>query len=169
MNDPAPDAVLALEGEYGDWSNFGRRPVTVFGREWPTSEHPFQAAKFFGVLGGPGRVGKIAAVESPSAAKHLGSSRVIPIRADWDWVSFGVMTLVVARKFEQHPDLRDQLVSSDHALIVEGNGHGDDLWGAVWIPEQMTLGKVWAREHGRMLVGRNLLGKALMLVRSDLR
>lgn len=112
---------------------------------------------------------QIVNAPSPREAKRLGSTREVRIRPDWDLVSFGVMTLVVLRKFSQHDDLRAALTASAPAVIVEGNGHGDDLWGAVWVAEQSVARRtVWNRKGGRALVGRNLLGKALMLARADL-
>jgi ribA/ribD-fused uncharacterized protein len=33
---------------YGFFSNFSKHPITLNGKEWPTTEHYFQAQKFVG-------------------------------------------------------------------------------------------------------------------------
>lgn len=160
--------ILQLRGEYADWSNFGLREVRVFGRTWKTSEHAFQAAKFFGT--DEEHVETIAAAPTPGKAKRLGNDRAHPKRPDWDSIAPNVMTLIVLRKFEQHVDLASQLVRSAPATIVEGNDHGDDRWGAVWVDAELASHlplPVWARRD-KWLVGRNQLGKVLMLVRREL-
>lgn len=176
MPDRRPN-ILELAGEYAAWSNFARRKVRVFGRVWLTSEHAFQAAKFF--HGDPDHVERIALADTPGKAKGLGRDRTRRIRSGWDdLLAPSVMTLIVMRKFEQHHDLAFQLLASE-ALIVEGNGHGDRIWGAVWERQTYTSirdgERVWAREWddgghevGR-LIGRNQLGVSLMLVRDALR
>ena len=40
-------------GIHGALSNFAVAPFELDGRQWPTVEHYFQAAKFFGTLGTP--------------------------------------------------------------------------------------------------------------------
>jgi ribA/ribD-fused uncharacterized protein len=169
---------LAFTGEYEPFSNFHvGHPVRVFGRTWPTSEHAFNAAKFFGTA--DGYVSAIECAPTPGIAKHLGRARQYPIRHDWDLISPAVMTLIVTRKFEQHDDLRDMMVATDGRALVEGNSHGDRRWGAVWIAGlvQPKLGpdeQVWAHRHDEQmrvtarLIGRNMLGRALMIVRRDL-
>ena len=173
MND-----ILSLTGPYKDWSNFGLRQVFAFGRIWPTSEHGFQAAKFFGV--DDDYLDQIAKAKTPAEAKQLGRTREVPIRPNWDQASMGVMTVFVLRKFEQHQDLRMQLIQSYPSLIVEGNAHGDDIWGAIWEEAPTTekdsrvrsvsKPRVWARtpDNKSILVGRNQLGQVLMLVRREL-
>lgn len=164
-----PEPILALTGLYEDWSNFGLRRVRVFGRSWITSEHAFQAAKFFGM--DDDHVELIAAAATPSEAKKYGRSRAIAKRPDWDSVSLIVMTLIVLKKFEQHVDLAVQLAATD-GKIVEGNAHGDQLWGAVWeyksVDERYNY-PIWATDDHRVLTGKNQLGKVLMLVRKELR
>ena len=176
MPDRRPN-ILELAGDYAAWSNFALRKVRVFGRLWATSEHAFQAAKFFHT--DPEQVERIAAARTPGEAKGLGRDRSRRMRSGWDdLVAPSTMTLIVLRKFEQHADLGMQLLASE-ALIVEGNGHGDRIWGAVWERQTYTSiregERVWAREQdggghevGR-LIGRNQLGVSLMLVRDAMR
>jgi ribA/ribD-fused uncharacterized protein len=163
------EPILALAGDYYDWSNFGLRKVHVFGRTWATSEHAFQAAKFFGT--DENHVELVAAAATPRDAKKYGRTRSVPIRRGWDGDAMTVITLIVLRKFEQHEDLAAQLVASGGARIVEGNAHGDRLWGAEWehksVDERYTM-PIWASEEHRVLTGRNQLGRVLMVVRREL-
>lgn len=171
------DPILAFVDDYEPFSNFHRgHPVTVFGRTWPTTEHPFQAAKFFGM--DERVVDQIHGVVPPGLAKKLGRSRSTPIRPDWDLIAPSVMMLINLHKFTQHDELRALLVGTEDATLVEGNDHRDRTWGAIW--ERETLSslregeRTWADERdagGHMtgrLVGKNMLGRTLMILRRDL-
>lgn len=67
---------------HGHYSNFSRHRVIIYGGDWQTSEHPFQAMKFW-----PHRLDLVDAVRtsaSPGQAAHLGRNRSLPLRADWE-------------------------------------------------------------------------------------
>ena len=80
---PAPSILFYdPRNPYGFFSNFSRHPVTIYDRNWRTSEHPFQAMKFH-----PHRPDLVQAVwesTGPSKAAALGRDRTVPIRPDWD-------------------------------------------------------------------------------------
>ncbi len=72
----------APQNPYGCFSNFSAHEVYVFERTWKTSEHPFQAMKFY-----PHRtdlVAMVGAAETPGKAARLGRNREYPLRRDWD-------------------------------------------------------------------------------------
>lgn len=88
---------------------------------------------------------------SPGQAKRLG--RKIKIRSDWEEVKRSLMYEIVLAKFSQNPDLAKKLIATGTARLEEGNLWGDKIWGIC--PPGSGLGQ-------------NLLGKLLMLIRSEL-
>lgn len=86
---------------------------------------------------------------SPADAKRLG--RRVEIRPDWETVKVEIMLFYVAKKFKDHPSLRDRLLQTGTTRLEEGNTWGDRYWGMV---------------GGR---GLNALGIILMDVRESLR
>ena len=82
-------------------------------------------------------------------AKALG--RKIELRPDWDSVKDIVMYDVCKLKFTTHTDLKEKLLSTGDAELIEGNYWGDVYWGVC---------------NG---IGKNKLGKTLMRIRSELR
>ena len=134
----------AREEPYGCFSNFSKYGVTIDGVYYKTTEHYFQAMKFED----PERQEEIRAVESPMEAKKLGQRR--GCREDWEGVKDEVMLRALQAKFAQHEDLREQLVATGDARLVE-DAPRDYYWGI-----------------GRRGNGKNMLGELLMRVRGDL-
>ncbi|MEA2735214.1 MAG: hypothetical protein QOE14_1665, partial [Humisphaera sp.] len=112
---------------------------------YPSSEHAYQAAKTLDVA----ERKKIAATTSPADAKRAG--RALKLRDDWETAKFDVMERCVRDKFTRHPDLRQKLLATGDAELIEGNTWGDRVWG------------VYQGE------GANHLGRILMKVRAELR
>jgi ribA/ribD-fused uncharacterized protein len=133
--------------EYGAFSNFAPYAVTLRGKRWPTSEHYFQAQKFEDPKVREG----IRTVKSPMEAARRGRDRRNKIRRDWDSARVGVMREVLRAKFTQHEELRTLLLATGDAEIVE-HTENDDFWG-----------------DGGDGSGRNMLGRLLMELRSELR
>jgi predicted NAD-dependent protein-ADP-ribosyltransferase YbiA (DUF1768 family) len=67
---------------HGHYSNFSRHPVFYMGVEWRTSEHAFQAMKFWPHC--PRLVDEVRNAVSPAKAAVIGRERSNPIRPDWD-------------------------------------------------------------------------------------
>jgi ribA/ribD-fused uncharacterized protein len=137
----------SVSGEYGCFSNFSPHPVTLKGKTWPTSEHYFQAQKFAGT---PDEE-EVQQAKSPMIAARMGRSRKRPLRTDWESVKDSIMHEAVLAKFTQHADLRDILLGTGGAPIVE-HTKNDAYWGD--------------GGDGR---GKNRLGQILMRVREELR
>ena len=135
------------ESPYGCFSNFSPHPFELDGKQWPTSEHYFQARKFVGT---PSEE-EIRRACGPMKAAELGRERDRPLRKDWDAVKDDVMRRAVRRKFEAHDDIRAVLLSTGDEEIVE-NAPRDYYWGC-----------------GADGSGKNMLGKILMEVRAELR
>jgi ribA/ribD-fused uncharacterized protein len=131
-------------GDYDFLSNYYRSPIEVDGLLYATAEHAFHAAQTFA----PEEKQAIAAAATPGDAKRMG--RTVQLRSDWEQVKIGIMEDLVRRKFATHPDLRDQLLATGDAELIEGNTWKDTFWGVC---------------RGQ---GRNDLGKILMKVRAEL-
>lgn len=137
----------AREKPYGAFSNFSRHPIFLDGERWLTTEHYFQAQKF---AGHPEHVKAVQEADRPGEAARRGRDRRRPLRDDWEEVKDDVMRQAVLAKFTQHPDLRELLLSTGNAELVEDAAH-DDYWGC-----------------GKDGSGKNMLGIILMEVRDHL-
>lgn len=67
---------------WGFFSNFSRHSVRVYGRTWATSEHAFQAMKYYPHR--PDLVEWVRGQTSPGKAARAGRDTSKPIRKDWD-------------------------------------------------------------------------------------
>lgn len=138
------------EKPYGAFSNLYRRTMLFEGREYPTAEHAYQA----------GKARKEAVREwilsapSPSlvamAAHGLYTWDIVP---EWSRTKFDRMRDVLYAKFSQHPDLRELLLSTGDARLVEA-GRTDN-----------PVNRTWGEVNGK---GLNMLGVLLMEVRAEL-
>jgi ribA/ribD-fused uncharacterized protein len=148
--DTAPVGTIRFYGvndEFGEFSNFSPHPISLDGERWPTSEHYFQAQKFED----PAVRKRIRQCRSPMDAALMGRDRKLKLRRDWESVKDAVMHKAVTAKFSQHVDMRELLLSTGDARLVEHTGN-DAYWGD--------------GGNGR---GRNKLGQILMRVRDELR
>lgn len=132
---------------YGEFSNFYPSPIKLDGKLWPTVEHYFQAQKF----PGSDHEEAIRLESSPMIAARMGRDRSKPLRSDWEQVKDDVMKRALLAKFTQHATLRDQLTSTQDAVLVE-HTKNDSYWG-----------------DGGDGSGLNKLGMMLMEVRATLR
>lgn len=140
----------ANEKPYGAFSNLFRRPILFEGREYPTAEHAYQAGK--------ARKEKvkewILSAPTPAlvamAAHGLYSWDVV---SNWSEIKYDRMRQVLRAKFEQNDDLRQLLLSTSNARLVEA-GTVDN-----------AVNKTWGEVNGR---GQNMLGVLLMELRMEL-
>jgi ribA/ribD-fused uncharacterized protein len=144
---PTQINFYSTKGEYGCFSNFARTPFVVDEKIWPTAEHYFQAQKF---PDDSEYREEIRAAASPMVAARLGRNRAQPIRADWETVKDGVMRDAVRMKFRHNAELREILLATGDAVLVEHTTN-DNYWG-----------------DGGDGSGQNMLGRILMEVRTEL-
>lgn len=131
---------------YGYFSNFSRHPIDLDGKIWPTTEHYFQAQKFVGTE----HEEIVRAATGPGEAARLGRERTRPLRKDWEQVKDDVMRRALLAKFTQHADLRQALLDTLDAVLIEHTSND----------------RYWA--DGGDGTGRNMLGILLMELRSRL-
>jgi ribA/ribD-fused uncharacterized protein len=139
------------EKPWGPFSNLYKRPVLFEGEEYPTAEHAYQAGK--------ARDSKvrdwILAAPTPSLVAMAAHGLLTwDITENWAQVKFQRMRAVLFAKFEQHADLRDLLLSTGNARIVE-QGKTDT-----------AVNRLWGEVNGK---GKNMLGVLLMEVRTEIR
>ena len=135
------------ERPHGCFSNFSPHGFELDGKQWPTSEHYFQAQEFAGTE----HEEAVRRAASPMVAARMGRSRARPLRSDWDRVKDDAMRRGVRCKFETHADIRAILLGTGDEEIVEAAPR-DRYWGC-----------------GADGTGLNRLGQILMEVREALR
>ncbi|KAG6868286.1 hypothetical protein C0993_005466 [Termitomyces sp. T159_Od127] len=135
---------------YYGFTNFSNHPVVYKEKKYPTSEHLYQSLKFEEHW--PDLAEHIRTCsERPSVAFSEARRFQPEVRRDWKEVNIATMDLVLRLKFEQHDDLREELIGTGDALLVEDSDK-DAFWGV-----------------GPDRKGRNELGHALMRLRKTFR
>ena len=146
------DSAKAFEGDYAFLSNFYFCVIKFDGKDWPTSEHLFQALK----TRDKDQQEKIRNCITPGQAKKLG--RIVDLREDWDSIKDNVMRLVLRMKFNQNPFLKTKLLETGNEILIEKNYWHDNYWG-VCCCDKCSLKKL----------RQNILGFLLMSLREEFR
>lgn len=136
----------SVKNAYGEFSNFALFPIVIDGLLWPSSEHFYQAQKFFDPL----LKELVRTAASPFLAAQIGRDPNLPMREDWDEVKQGFMLVALKAKFSQYHVLQDLLRSTGSSQIFEHTAN--DCY--------------WADCGDR--TGKNILGQQLMFVRSEI-
>lgn len=140
----------ASEKPYGAFSNLYRREIEFEGEKFATSEHAYQAGK--------ARKPEVRKwlMEAPSPALLAMAAHglyVWDIKPDWSKIKFDRMKRVLQAKFTQHEDLKQLLLSTGAARLVES------------ATVDNAVNRLWGEVNG---VGKNKLGELLMEVRAEL-
>jgi len=130
--------------EYGEFSNAAPYPIKIDGQMWPSVEHYFRAQRFWAKAYRE-RIREADFILAPRLARD----REQQVRPDWESVKIAVLRAALEAKFTQYENLRDLLLSTDDAELVDQTK--DDRWGE------------W--DGG----DENLLGRLLVEVRESLR
>lgn len=166
--------ISAFTGEMRFLSNFYICPVNVFGDNFMSAEHAYQAmkAKLFSDYE------RIAAAPTCFEAKRIG--RQVELDPNFERDKNKIMLDIVWAKFENQA-LSDLLVSTYDNLLVEGNYWHDNYWGMCSCVRCFNSKGAIVSEYGynpenfngmsgnsltRLHPGRNYLGRTLMAVRS---
>ncbi len=122
------DPTATIERSLAFLSNFRMARITIDGKEWPSTEHYYQAQKFIDT--DPALAERIRTAPTPAKAKALASPRSTAgkLRPDWDTARVSVMRRALRAKFTQHPDLRRQLLATAPATLHE-DAPKDPFWG----------------------------------------
>ena len=139
----------ANENPYGAFSNLFKRPIEFEGTMYPTSEHAYQAGK---ALKPAVRQWILSAPTPALAAMAALGLYVWDVVPDWAQIKFDRMRAVLRAKFDQHTDLRELLLSTGGARLVEA--------GTV----NNAVNRLWGEVDGK---GENMLGVMLMELRME--
>ncbi|WP_158014753.1 NADAR family protein [Mycobacterium basiliense] len=139
-----------FRGEHFFLSNLYPAITPHRGREFPTCEHAYMAAK----TDDADAAAAILAAADPLEAQRIG--RAAPLVDGWEQQRYAVMDEIVTAKFTHNPDLAKRLAGTAGALLVEGNDWHDQTWGSCRCDEH------------RETPGANALGVILMNVRMRL-
>jgi ribA/ribD-fused uncharacterized protein len=132
------------------FSNFYPAPVAYEGITFTTGEAAFQSAKTLDM-----DVRRNFADIDPGRAK--GNGRRLKLRPDWEQVKYQVMLDILRSKFQDESLCSMLLETGDRLIVEDTTGWHDNEWGDC------------SCEKCAGVTGKNLLGKALMEVRSELR
>lgn len=136
----------SVSDDYGEFSNFARFTITINGKKWPTTEHYFQAMKFDSQADQE----EIRKAKTPMLAARKGRDRKRKLKRSWESIKVNIMREALLAKFTQHSDLKDMLIDTGDAIIVE-HTKNDSYWA-----------------DGGNGSGKNMLGHLLMEIRTQL-
>lgn len=149
MQELAP--INKFAGKFADLSNFA--PVTIYykGLNFPTVEHAFVASK------SKDQIFRfhISQIPEHQAGKAKRRGRHTIIRQDWEIVKLPNMKRFLIQKFA-YDKYKELLISTDGAVIIEGNYWHDNYWGDCQCPKCKNI------------IGKNHLGNLIMAIRSNL-
>lgn len=149
-----------FRGRWHFLSNFYKCEIDHQGITYPSVEHYYVAMKFSdqqfidGKYYTPGDLREIISkMDYSGSVKKLGQK--VKLRKDWNDKKLGFMKWAVREKFK-NDKLAEMLLSTGDLELVEGNSWHDNYYGSCECDKCSNK-------------GRNLLGKILMDVRSELR
>ena len=147
-----------LAGPHGSFGNFSKHPIEYKGLKGKTSEHLFQAMKFY--PDHPDLVQMVLDKGTPKESALAGRDKSLPLRKDWELIIPSymdgtpirktkdlIMYEILKEKFTAYPELTELLISTRGKVIIEDSPI-DYYWG-------------WGADH----TGINMLGMILMFVR----
>ena len=141
----------ANEKPYGVLSNLYAREIIFEGEVFKTSEHAYQAAK-------PRKKEVrdwILSAPSPALVAMAAHNLYYwDVASEWSEVKFNRMRAVLKAKFTQHDDLKEILLSTKDAELIE-TAKVDN-----------PVNRLWGEVNGK---GKNMLGKLLMELRGELK
>lgn len=144
--------IDSFDGNNSFLSNFYNSPIVGADDNivYPTVEHYFQAHKVMDLADRQ----RIANARTPGMAKRAG--RAVDLRPDWEKVKVGIMEEALTLKFHI-PELKNQLLATGNARLIEGNTWHDNFWGNCNCPKC------------KMTIGENRLGVLLQKVRNKVK
>ena len=119
---------LSIRGFFEDHrflSNYHLCSIWYEGKEYPSTENAYQAAKF------PDMMRTQFQNISPKDAKSLGN--VLKMNSEqivkWDAKKIDVMSRISMYKYSEHPELRSLLLNTEEKYLEETNYWQDVYWG----------------------------------------
>lgn len=141
--------ITEFQGKYRFLSNFYPCYMIYDNIEFKNAEAAYQAAKTTDIK----LKAEIANLLKPGDAKRYFKLKQNCIRQDFHDIKLNIMKTIVSFKFNNNPELKQLLLSTNNEILQEGNYWGDKYWG------------VDLRTHS----GQNHLGKIIMNVRDEIK
>lgn len=162
-------SINRFEGEHAFLSNFEPAEVKYGRYTFPTVENAYQFAKL------PKdkmtiEVFRKFSQAHPAQAKRYGRALKEKdglFRPDWEQIKEKVMRHLLEQKFAI-PELRDKLLATGDAELIEGNLHHDNEWGDCRCDQVPKDQRKYGHKRSCLTTGRNKLGKMLMEIRAAL-
>lgn len=145
-----PRAIYFYESgkPYYEFTNFQTGySINLDGKQWPTTEHYYQAMKFRDT----NLQEQIRNTPRARQVFDLARTHDAQKRSDWQRISLECMLKALRAKFSQHPFLKTMLLKTGDKTLVEDAKANDAFFGA-----------------GADYNGENHLGRLLMHVRAEL-
>mmetsp|Transcript_120504 Transcript_120504/g.239852 ORF Transcript_120504/g.239852 Transcript_120504/m.239852 type:complete len:202 (-) Transcript_120504:82-687(-) len=99
--------------------NFYEAPITMDNQTYPTCEHYYQAQKFPGTdEESQGLHERIRNEPNVGKVYGLGQGSVHLLRPDWEHVKAFVMYTAVRAKYEQHPEILQELLATRGKIVA---------------------------------------------------
>lgn len=147
-----PGTLGFYEREFYPFSNFSSFRVHWHGADWMTSEHAYQAAKFFDCA--PDIVARIGLARSSHDAYKLAREMNDLRRPDWSEVKVATMEDICRHKLGQHAYIRTKLDATGDWTLVE-DSPVDSFWGIGADGQgQNQLGTIWMKLREEMRDGK---------------
>lgn len=152
------EVIDKFDGKYAFLSNFFPNPEL-----WETNEHFFQAMKCEKIEDAEHVFNAIA----PNIAKKRG--RQYKKREDWDDIKDYVMIIGLWDKFSKNEELKQKLLNTGNAELIEGNYWHDNYWGICNCNNCEATRELGNKYDLKSSFEYNKLGQLLMIVRDILR
>lgn len=143
------DIIDNFNEEYRFLSNFYPSNIIYEGLTYPTIEHAFQACKTESFY----ERKMISKASTPGLAKMQG--RKVHLRSNWELIKDKIMEELLRQKFND-PTLKQLLLNTKNAKLIEGNYWHDNYWGNCYCYKCEDF------------IGKNKLGKLLMKIREEI-
>lgn len=141
-----PETFEYVGGWIRNWfSNMAPAPIEMGFIKYASTENYYQAMKSENE-----EDWKRIATLAPNISKKEG--RKLTLRPDWEGIKYGIMKIALKAKFRQ-PIWKEKLLATGDSILIEWNNWNDKVWG------------VSVKDN----LGENLLGKALMEIREELK
>ena len=135
-------AIIKFRNEYLFLSNFYEGKIFTYkGCKFTNTEAAFHSQK------DPTRV-KEFLILTPNEAKKLG--RKVKLREDWEEIKDNIMYEVCLAKFTQNLILKEKLLQTGNAILIEGNTWHDNYWGKYDEQGLNKLGNILMRIRGEL-------------------
>lgn len=104
-----------FQGEFSEFSNYYKTSIIIDNKAWTSVESYYQAQKFIDIE----LIEKIRLIEDPREIVNVIKDFTLLIRKDWKNIKKDVMKKCLYKKFTQHFELKELLLSTNNKHLVE--------------------------------------------------